>query len=73
MIDLWVNYYPPDVFPSIWELIDGAATQGVIFVIDEVVRELERKEDGLHEWVKARSSMIVPLDSEIEGLRFIAT
>jgi hypothetical protein len=67
ILDAWVRYYPPDVFPTVWQQMDSAATTGVILAIDEVVRELERKEDGAHKWFKARPTAIVPIDSEIEG------
>ena len=65
-LDAWVRNYPPDVFPSIWEQMDGAAKNGTLLASDEVVRELERKEDGAHQWVKDRPLMIFALDPEIE-------
>jgi uncharacterized protein DUF4411 len=46
--------------------MDGAACDGTLLASDEVLRELERKDDGAHAWVKARPQMLVPLDSEIE-------
>ena len=66
ILDAWTRHYPPDVFPTIWSHMDSAANAGTIFVIDEVVRELERKEDGIHKWVKQRPSMVVPIDGEIQ-------
>jgi hypothetical protein len=66
MIDAWSRYYPPDVFPTIWSHMNSAATSGMIFVIDEVVKELERKDDGIHQWVKKRPSMIVAIDADIQ-------
>lgn len=66
ILDAWTRHYPPDVFPTIWSHMDAAANTGVIFAIDEVVRELERKEDDIHKWVKQRPSMIVPIDAEIQ-------
>ena len=44
ILDLF-RYYPPDVFPTIWMQMDSAASRGVIFAIDEVYRELEKKDD----------------------------
>jgi len=66
ILDAWTRHYPPDVFPTVWERMDNAAGTGVIFVIDEVVRELEKKEDGAHQWVKARTAMIVAIDEKIQ-------
>lgn len=66
ILDAWTRHYPPDVFPTIWEHMDKAAAAGVIFVIDEVVRELEKKEDGAHQWVKARPAMVISINDEIQ-------
>jgi len=66
ILDAWTRHYPPDVFPSIWDHMDKAAQSGVILVIDEVMRELEKKDDGVHKWAKARGHMIVPIDVGIQ-------
>jgi hypothetical protein len=65
-LDAWVRNYPADVFPTIWQQMDGAARNGTLLASDEVLRELERKEDGAHAWVKGRPEMVVGLDFEIE-------
>jgi hypothetical protein len=65
-LDAWVRYYPRDVFPSIWQQMDGAVTSGVLRSSDEVLRELGKKDDDAHQWMKARASMIVEFDTEIE-------
>lgn len=36
------------------------------FVIEEVVAELERKDDDVHKWVKQREAMIVAIDGDIQ-------
>lgn len=66
LLDAWVRHYPPDVFPAIWSEMDISAKHGEIFAIEEVVRELEKKDDGIHGWVKLREKMIVPIDAEIQ-------
>jgi hypothetical protein len=66
ILDAWVRHYPPDVFPTIWDRMDQAATQGQISVIDEVVTELKRKDDGIYKWIESRESMIIPIDEEIQ-------
>jgi len=65
VLDLF-RYYPPDVFPTIWTQLDGAARSGNIFAIDEVYRELEKKDDAAFQWLKARLEMIVAIDIEIQ-------
>jgi hypothetical protein len=66
-LDAWTRYYPVDVFPTIWGQIDHAAREGTLFACDEVLRELGKKDDGAHDWMKGRSEMIVSLDGEIES------
>jgi len=65
VLDLF-RYYPPDVFPTIWSQLDDAATRGNIFAIDEVFRELEKKDDDAFQWLKARVAMVVAIDNEIQ-------
>jgi len=60
------RYYPPDVFPTIWTQMDIATRSGTIFAIDEVYRELEKKDDVAFEWLKARRMIVVELDTEIQ-------
>ena len=65
ILDLF-RYYPSDVFPTIWAQMDSAASAGIIFAIDEVYRELERKDDVAFQWLKARRAMVVALDTGIQ-------
>lgn len=46
--------------------MDVSARNGEIFVIEEVVRELERKDDDIHKWVRDRDAMIVVIDADIQ-------
>lgn len=46
--------------------MDAAAKNGEILVVDEVVRELERKDDDVYGWVKDRENMIVPIDNNLQ-------
>jgi len=65
ILDLF-RYYPPDVFPTIWTQMEAAAQGGVIFAIDEVYRELEKKDDVAFEWLKTRRTIVVELDTQIQ-------
>jgi len=62
LIDLWADRYPRDTFPSLWSNFEALAAGGSLITPEEVLTELSRKDDGLHDWVKARGSMVVPLD-----------
>jgi len=65
ILDLF-RIYPPDVFPTIWTEMESAAKDGIVLAIDEVYRELEKKDDGAFQWLKARRTMIIALDAEIQ-------
>jgi|SRR5579863_8444609 len=65
-LDAWARHYPIDVFPTIWDRLDRAASSGVICASEEVLRELEKKDDAAHAWMKARPHMIISFDTEIE-------
>lgn len=62
ILDLF-RIYPPDVFPTIWTQMELAANSSIVFAIDEVYRELEKKDDGAFQWLKARRTMIIALDA----------
>jgi hypothetical protein len=46
--------------------MDEAARHGVVFVIEEVARELERKDEGAYKWVREHASIIVMIDPDIQ-------
>jgi len=65
-LDAWTRHYPPDTFPTFWDRMDAAARAGKIKVSEEVVGELEKKDDGAADWIKARPGMIVATDVPIQ-------
>ena len=65
-LDAWTRHYPPDTFPAFWDRMDAAACAGKIKVSEEVVHELEKKDDGAADWIKARPWMIVATDESIQ-------
>lgn len=65
ILDLF-RYYPPDVFPTIWAQMDSAVIGKTILAIDEVYRELEKKDDIAFQWLKARRTIVVDIDVEIQ-------
>jgi len=65
ILDLF-RYYPPDVFPTIWTQMDAASSSGTVLAIDEVYRELEKKDDAAFQWLKSRRAMVVDLDGAVQ-------
>jgi hypothetical protein len=66
LMDGWRRYYPPDVFPSLWERIDTLGGTGEVFFADQVRLELQAKDDDLFEWVNGRRNMCRPLTEDIQ-------
>jgi hypothetical protein len=59
LIDAWVNRYPPDAFERFWEAMEALGQAGSLLIPAEVYEECGGKDDGLHDWVKARAGTIV--------------
>jgi predicted nuclease of predicted toxin-antitoxin system len=66
LLDGWARHYPPDVFPSLWSLIEGMIKVGELLSPDEVLAELSQKDDAVYQWAKTNSAMFVPLDEDIQ-------
>jgi predicted nuclease of predicted toxin-antitoxin system len=67
LLDGWVRYYPPDIFPSLWLHLEEMIRSEELLSPDEVLLELGQKDDEIHKWAKANSAMFVPLDENIQN------
>jgi len=67
MMDAWTRWYPQRLFPSLWERLDELVQQGRLISSEEVLREIERKEDSLFGWAKEREQMFIPLNDDIQS------
>jgi hypothetical protein len=52
LIDLWRRRYPRDVFPTLWQKIEGLIKSGELIAPQEVLNELQRQHDELYLWAK---------------------
>ena len=66
LLDARIRYYPPDVFPNLWERIDELIRKEGLIATEEVLRELERRDDEVHAWASERREMFVAIDEEIQ-------
>ena len=60
----WNDTYRPTNFAGFWKRLDELIEDGRIFVCEDVKRELSKKDDEVHAWVKARPQLVVPLEEE---------
>ena len=69
-MDGWVRDYPQDVFPTLWTNLEEHVEDRAIVSSEEVYIEIAKKEDGLHDWIKDRKEMLIPIESEIQEIVF---
>jgi hypothetical protein len=67
-LDGWARDYPPDVFPSLWRKLEELVASGVLKCSEEVYVELEKKDDGLHRWLKTNKQVVVQIDEQIQSV-----
>lgn len=60
----WNETYRPTTFKTFWVRLDELMTAGRAIVAEEVFRELGKKDDNVHAWVKARKQAIVELEEK---------
>ena len=65
-IHAWNDYYAPDQCPEYWAILDELAKENRIFCCDEVRREIERHDDDLWRWLKARPHFVQEITADIQ-------
>lgn len=66
LISAYREHYPPDVFPPVWAFLDELVADGRLGASVEVLTELERKDDELRDWARARKLMFRPTDEAVQ-------
>ncbi|PKB63446.1 MAG: hypothetical protein BZY80_07175 [SAR202 cluster bacterium Io17-Chloro-G2] len=60
--------YPPDIFPSLWDRIEGLIQEHTLVATEEVLHELERQDDEIYRWASRQTEMFIPIDREIQPI-----
>lgn len=66
LLNAWWRSYPPDLFPTLWQNVDELVTAGVLVASEEVLVELEKKDDEVYGWAKERPAMFIPIDTQVQ-------
>lgn len=66
LLDGWRRYYPVATFPTIWENVESLIAAGRGVASDEVLHELEAKDDDLLEWARQQDRLFVPATDDIQ-------
>lgn len=60
------DHYPPTTFPSLWQLVEEAMSDGRIVAPREVFRELTAKDDDLAAWTKTQAGCFVEPSEDVQ-------
>ncbi|MCZ4534246.1 DUF4411 family protein [Gordonia terrae] len=60
------DLFRPNVFRGLWERIEGEISYGSIRAVDEVQRELGRRDDDAKRWADAQADLFCPLSAQIQ-------
>ena len=64
LIHAWRRAYPIRHFRPVWDQIDNLIEQKRLVSSVEVLIELERRDDDLHEWAAERKEMFVDIEGD---------
>jgi hypothetical protein len=65
-IECWSGRYRRTTFTGLWSELESEVSGGGICSPEEVLGEVEKKEDGLHAFMKENEGqLIVPLDEDV--------
>ncbi len=67
LIHAWRRSYPPAHFKSFWGKLDDLIDSGRLVSSIEVFGELEKKDDDIFAWAKARKSMFAEIDDDVQA------
>jgi len=62
----WNDDYPPDVFPDIWKLLERSIKSGDLRATEEVLKEIEQKDDDVCKWAQEHSELFVSIDEVVQ-------
>ncbi len=75
LIEGWRRQFPPDVVPGLWDGLDELIKAGDLRATEEILYELDRKDDEVYEWAKERPALFIPIDEGIQAdvVKILAT
>ncbi len=67
LIHAWRRAYPPKNFASFWAKLESLIDDGVILASVEVINELNKKDDEIHDWCNNQpSSFCAEIDNDLQ-------
>jgi hypothetical protein len=66
LVNGWGKHYPPDMFAPVWAHLDGLIQRKVVIASSEVLEEIKRQTDDLHEWCRDRDDAFMELTPDVQ-------
>ncbi len=66
LLEGWRRNYPPDVFPALWSNLEKLIRSEDLIATEEVLLELQRKDDEVYQWARKQSEMFIPIDERVQ-------
>lgn len=67
LYDGWKQYpYRIAIFAPVWQVLESMITEGKLIATCEVMGEIQRRDEDLHQWARAHKEMFVPIDHDIQ-------
>jgi predicted nucleic acid-binding protein len=65
LIEAWQKYYSPKYCTDYWEILNELGHKEIIFIPEEVQKEITRTEDELSQWLKDCKIPVRKIDEEV--------
>jgi hypothetical protein len=62
----WRRHYPPEVFPALWKNLEKLIEDGDLIASEEVLHDLEKKDDEVYKWAKSQTGLFIQTDEAIQ-------
>jgi hypothetical protein len=66
LVNGWGKHYPPDMFGPVWTHLDGLIQNASVIASVEVMNEIRRQTDDLHNWCADRDDAFLELIDELQ-------
>lgn len=66
LLDGWNRYYPPDVFPALWQRLGKLIADGDLRASEEVLDELTRKDDLVLAWAREKPDFFMASSEHVQ-------
>ena len=67
ILDAYLRHYPQEAFPGLWRHLEALVRSGDLRASEEVMYELEKKDDDALAWARVQDDFFVQMDDDIQS------